>query len=277
MSSIYSYYRANHGGRNNTGQITVRHRGATRFRRAFSYFPGYVGLSSAIAKYRLFSLKRFGSARFGACAKTSNTAYSFATFFNYSEERPPYLRCGAYAKGLALAKLYTVPFGAYVSQVQLASNGSPVVARARGSFVQLLKRRGSFVTLKLPSGEIRRVPAKYFSFSSSLPAYSVFLPKYRHAGELRRLGIRPSVRGCAINPVDHPHGGRTGESRPSVSPWGQLTKGYKTRSKAVNSRMVLLSVQQLKHNNRLLRLLLFTQYYINARSKIPICPRFSNF
>lgn len=251
MASVYSYYRSNRGGRNNTGRITVRHRGAPRYRRSFSFFPGYRGFTQAISRYRVFSINRFKSSRFGACVKLSKITYSFSTFFSSSDEQPYYLNCGSYVKGLALAKLYTVPFGAHISQVQLASNSNPVVARAPGSKVQLLKRRGSFVTLKFPSGEIRRVPAKYFSFSSSLPDRNVFRAKYRHAGEVRRLGIRPSVRGCAINPVDHPHGGRTGESRPSVSPWGVLTKGYKTRTKAVNSRLVLQSVQQLKHKNRL--------------------------
>ncbi len=156
------------------------------------------------------------------------------------------LSFGNYGTGTSLARLYSVPFGSFVSHVQLSRASTATFGCAPGSFVQVLRRRGSFVTLKLPSGEIRRISAMHFALTSTLSARSFFIKKFSKAGDMRRLGVRPSVRGCAINPVDHPHGGRTGESRPSVSPWAILTKGFRTRSRSVNSRFVLRSVQQLK-------------------------------
>jgi len=253
--SLYFRYAANHGGRNNTGRITVRHRGATNVRRFFNFFPNSASFGAGLLarKYRLFELARFNSSRLGVCLKIRNSSYTFTTLPNRIATEPHYFRLGAYASGLTLAKLYTIPSGAYISHVPLSLGGFPKLGRALGSTIQLLKRRGSFVTLKLPSGELRRVSAKYVGFASSLPAKVFYKKTFTRAGQLRRLGVRPSVRGCAMNPVDHPHGGRTGESRPSVSPWGILTKGHKTRTKAVSKRLILLSVQQLKNKNKLLK------------------------
>ena len=250
--SAYFYYRSGHGGRNNTGRITVRHRGHSVARRYFNFFPSLPLFSTLGRRYRLFASSRFNSSRLGACIKTGANIYSFTTLPNFVSADPHYLRFGSYLPGISLAKLYTIPFGSRISHVPLSLNGTPKMGRAHGSTIQLLKRRGSFVTLKLPSGEIRRVPAKYVGLATSLPSKTFFTSTFTRAGQVRRLGIRPSVRGCAINPVDHPHGGRTGESRPSVSPWGILTKGRKTRTKAVNKRIILLSVQQLKNKNKLL-------------------------
>lgn len=249
--SAYFYYQPGHGGRNNTGRITVRHRGAPTFRRYFNFFPNLPVFPTFGRKYRLFSVARFSSSRLGACMKVHASRYSFTTLPNLVSGDPHYLRFGNYLAGISFAKLYTIPFGSRISHVPLSLGGFPKLGRSLGSTIQLLKRRGSFVTLKLPSGEIRRVSAKYSGLATSLLSKVFFKKTFARAGQLRRLGVRPSVRGCAINPVDHPHGGRTGESRPSVSPWGILTKGHKTRTKSVNKRMVLLSVQQLKNKHKL--------------------------
>lgn len=94
----------------------------------------------------------------------------FPNVFTYSS---PFLRVNAYSTGFSVSKLYIVPLGSYVSFVQQKVTGSAKFARARGSFVQVLKRRGSFVTARLPSGEIRRLSARCFSFF--FPNHEFFL------------------------------------------------------------------------------------------------------
>lgn len=251
MRAFYFSYNQCNGGRNNTGRITVRHRGKSLFPRRSFFFPSYFGFSK-LAKYKLFRLLGHAgpSQHLGMCSKLASKQYQFATLPDRFSTLPNSVRFGSYAKGTTLAKLYTVPLGSRLSYIQVSLNGSAKLCRAPGSFAQLLRRRGSFVTLRLPSGEVRRVHAKYFAFSSSLPAKVFSTPVFYKAGQPRSLGRRPSVRGCAINPVDHPHGGRTGESRPSVSPWGILTKGYKTRTKPLNSNFIIKSVQSLKQYSR---------------------------
>jgi large subunit ribosomal protein L2 len=246
MSRSLFYYRPSTGGRNNTGRITVRHRGGAVARRLFAPFSGYAPPRS-FARFRLYPF--ISGKTIAVCAKASDQLYSFSFLPDRFSDGafPGYANFGIYSTGFSLAKLYTIPFGSFISHVQLSHKGGPKIGRSPGSSVQLLKRRGSFVTLKLPSGEIRRVPAKYFAVSSTLSARNFTRKVFSKAGELRQLGLRPSVRGCAMNPVDHPHGGRTGESRPSVSPWAVLTKGFRTRSKSVNKRLILRSVQQLKN------------------------------
>lgn len=137
-----------------------------------------------------------------------------------------------------------------MSFLQLSRSGRPVFGRARGSKVQVLRRRGSYTTVRLPSGELRRLHAKLFSFAATPEEQLFVLPVFYKAGQIRQLGRRPHVRGCAMNPVDHPHGGRTGESRPSVTPWGVLTKGHRTRTRPVNPKIILRTVQQFKATRR---------------------------
>jgi len=137
-----------------------------------------------------------------------------------------------------------------VNFVQHRPGGRPIFGRALGSKVQVLRRRGSYTTIKLPSGELRRLHAKLFSFASTDEPLSFSTSVYHKAGQIRQLGRRPKVRGCAMNPVDHPHGGRTGESRPSVTPWGELTKGRRTRTRPVDPKIILRTVQQFKASRR---------------------------
>jgi large subunit ribosomal protein L2 len=250
MRSFIQYLR-NSGGRNNTGRTTVRYRSRPVVSR-FKIPNGSFNYSSKVLPKRQRLIKSPILDTYLACTKVSLNKYSLGFFsdrFTYSSS---FVKFNDYTPGFSVAKLYTIPLGSYVSQVQNNVVGSPKFARAKGSYVQILKRRGSFVTIRLPSGEIRRVNARCFALSSTEPRTFV-KPKYYKAGQSRNLGIRPHVRGCAKNPVDHPHGGRTGESRPSVSPWAQLTKGFRTRSRPINKKVVLLSVQQLKTSKKYLK------------------------
>jgi large subunit ribosomal protein L2 len=238
---IFSFFKKNLGGRNNTGRTTVRHRGAPTVKRKIFNFFNYAVVTRR--KYRF--LPPTNSPFHTVCYKQGNS-YCISAFSSRFSFKSSSFKPNSYSEEFCVSKLYTIPMGTFVYNIQnhLGSN-TPTFGRAPGSQAQLLKRRGSFATIKLPSGEIRRVNARCYAMSAAV--FRQFVkPVYYKAGQLRNLGIRPHVRGCAINPVDHPHGGRTGESRPSVSPWAQLTKGFRTRTKVINSRLVLTSVQSLK-------------------------------
>jgi large subunit ribosomal protein L2 len=238
-----SFFR-NTGGRNNRGRITVRHRGRRAYLRRLLPYPSFLP-HTRTRRYR-----PLGGQGLIVAAKIAPKRYSVARF-PYRFRREPFtFTLGTFRPGASTARLYTVPPGSFVTFVQLAHSGRPVFGRAPGSKVQVLRRRGSYTTVRLPSGELRRLHAKLFSFASTEEEETFELPVFYKAGQVRQLGYRPHVRGCAMNPVDHPHGGRTGESRPSVTPWGVLTKGHRTRTRPVNPKVVLRTVQQFKAAQR---------------------------
>lgn len=122
--------------------------------------------------------------------------------------------------------------GCFINQIfKNFSASRSTYANAFFSYAKFIRKTGLIAYVKLPSRTIIQLGVfcrfNFFGYGEKLRISNVFVAK-KNAGSNRRLGIRPSVRGVAINPVDHPHGGRTGESRPSVSPWAQLTKGYPT-------------------------------------------------
>jgi len=139
--------------------------------------------------------------------------------------------------------LVQIPLGLMVHAIELVPGQGAKVARSAGNACQVMARDGNRVTLKMPSGEVRIFDGRCLATVGSVGNKdwgSIHLGK---AGRKRRLGIRPTVRGVAMNPVDHPMGG--GEGRTSGgshprSPWGQLAKGGKTRSKRKASDKVIV-------------------------------------
>jgi large subunit ribosomal protein L2 len=116
------------------------------------------------------------------------------------------------------------------------------IARSAGASVQLVAREGVHATLRLRSGEMRKVPIECRATIGAVSNVEHSLEKLGKAGAKRWRGIRPTVRGVAMNPVDHPHGGgegRTSGGRHPVSPWGMPTKGYKTRRNKRTSNMIV--------------------------------------
>jgi len=117
------------------------------------------------------------------------------------------------------------------------------LARSAGASVQLVAREGAYATLRLRSGEMRRVPADCRATIGEVGNSEHNLRKLGKAGAKRWRGIRPTVRGAAMNPVDHPHGGgegRAGQGNPHpVSPWGQPSKGYKTRKNKRTNQFIV--------------------------------------
>lgn len=128
--------------------------------------------------------------------------------------------------------LSNIPFGTNIHNVELKPGKGGQLARSAGSYVQLVGRVDGYAQIKLPSGELRRVQEECFATIGQVSNSDHFNVKLGKAGRKRWMGIRPTVRGVAMNPVDHPHGGGEGKTsggRHPVSPWALPTKGYKTR------------------------------------------------
>lgn len=234
---MITFFKFKKSGRNNSGKITVRHRGG-----GFSYIvPNLSYSSSTVPSLSIKSFKFGFNSSVNVFVSPNFSAFnSYNLFFNRFNTFSP------------VKFLFECSIGQFLYDLELIPGGGPVFCRSYGSYCQLLRKRGSYATIKFPSGEIRKVSvfcsSKVWDSKSSFnrPKFS-FSYSENKAGFNRNLGIRPHVRGCAINPVDHPHGGRTGESRPSVSPWAQLTKGYRTRIKPIKKKFVVLSVQDIKN------------------------------
>ena len=138
--------------------------------------------------------------------------------------------------------LRNVPVGSTVHCVEMKPGGGAQLARSAGTSIQLVAREGAFATLRLRSGEMRRVSVECRATLGEVGNAEHNLRSLGKAGAKRWRGIRPTVRGVAMNPVDHPHGGgegRTSGGRHPVSPWGTPTKGHKTRhNKRTNNLIV---------------------------------------
>jgi large subunit ribosomal protein L2 len=140
--------------------------------------------------------------------------------------------------------LRNIPVGTTVHCVEMLPGKGAQLARAAGTSVQLLAREGTYAQLRLRSGEIRRVHVDCRATIGEVGNEENNLRSIGKAGAQRWRGIRPTVRGVAMNPIDHPHGGgegRTGTKRDPVTPWGQFTKGYKTRKNKRTQGMIVRS------------------------------------
>lgn len=135
-----------------------------------------------------------------------------------------------------------IPVGSTIHCIEIMPGKGAQLARAAGTSVQLLAREGSYAQVRMRSGEIRRIHIDCRATIGEVGNEENSLRKIGKAGANRWRGIRPTVRGVAMNPVDHPHGGgegKTGEGRVPVSPWGQPAKGYRTRSNKRTDSMIV--------------------------------------
>ena len=140
--------------------------------------------------------------------------------------------------------LRNIPVGTNLHCVELQPGKGAQLARSAGVSVQLVAREGIYATLRLRSGELRKVPIECKATIGEVGNFEHSLRKLGKAGAKRWRGIRPTVRGVAMNPVDHPHGGgegRTSGGRHPVSPWGVPAKGYKTRKNKRSGNMIVRS------------------------------------
>jgi large subunit ribosomal protein L2 len=135
-----------------------------------------------------------------------------------------------------------IPVGTTIHCIEMQPGKGAQLARSAGASVQLLARESSYAQLRLRSGEIRKVHVDCRATIGEVGNSEHNLRSIGKAGAMRWRGVRPTVRGVAMNPVDHPHGGgegKTAAGRHPVSPWGQLTKGYKTRKNKRTSSMIV--------------------------------------
>jgi large subunit ribosomal protein L2 len=228
-------------GRNNAGRITMRHKGGGHkqhlrlidFRRNKDGIPAtverleYDPNRSANLALLLYAdgERRYVIAPKGLLAGTQLQSGSDA----------------AIKPGNALP-LRNIPVGTTVHCIEMLPGKGAQIARSAGSSAQLLAREGSYAQLRLRSGEIRKVHVDCRATIGEVGNEEHNLESIGKAGRKRWRGIRPTVRGVAMNPIDHPHGGgegRTAAAQPPVSPWGVQTKGYKTRSNKRTQNMIV--------------------------------------
>jgi large subunit ribosomal protein L2 len=138
--------------------------------------------------------------------------------------------------------LRNIPVGTTVHCIEMLPGKGAQIARSAGSSAQLLAREGSYAQLRLRSGEIRKVHVECRATIGEVGNEEHNLESIGKAGRKRWRGVRPTVRGVAMNPIDHPHGGgegRTAAAQPPVSPWGVQTKGFKTRRNKRTQSMIV--------------------------------------
>ena len=138
--------------------------------------------------------------------------------------------------------LRNIPLGSTVHCVEMKPGKGAQIARSAGTSLQMVAREGDYATLRLRSGEMRKVLSECRATLGEVSNSEHSLRSLGKAGAKRWRGVRPTVRGVAMNPVDHPHGGgegRTSGGRHPVSPWGVPTKGYKTRTNKRTDNMII--------------------------------------
>lgn len=139
-------------------------------------------------------------------------------------------------------KLKSIPIGTIIHNIELKPGKGAQMARSAGGYAQLMGKEEKYVILRLPSGEMRQVLAECMATIGVVGNEDWSNITIGKAGRNRHRGIRPQTRGSAMNPVDHPHGGGEGKKnsgRNPVTPWGQPTKGYKTRRKKASDKLII--------------------------------------
>jgi large subunit ribosomal protein L2 len=234
------------GGRNNQGRVTTRHQGGGHkrqyrvvdFVRDKDAVPGRVerleydpNRSANVA----LVLYRDGERRYILAPKRVEVGDTIQSGFD-APIKP----------GNALP-LKNIPVGTQVHCVEMKPGKGAQIARSAGASVQIVAREGAYATLRLRSGEMRKVHVNCRATIGEVGNDEHNLRKIGKAGAQRWRGIRPTVRGVAMNPVDHPHGGGEGKTsggRHPVSPWGVPTKGFKTRNNKRTQNMIIRGRKQ---------------------------------
>jgi large subunit ribosomal protein L2 len=230
------------GGRNNKGRITTRHQGGghKRLYREVDFKRTKDGVPARVAaiEYDPNRSARIALLHYADGAKSYILAPARVTVGARVESGP-----GADIRPGNALPLANIPTGTLVHNVELKPGKGGQMARSAGSGVQLVAKDGGFATLRLPSGEMRRVTLTCRATVGQVGNVDHENISSGKAGRSRWLGKRPSVRGSAMNPVDHPHGGGEGKSkggRHPVTPWGVPTLGKRTRRKHKESDKLIV-------------------------------------
>jgi large subunit ribosomal protein L2 len=237
--------KAKTGGRNNDGRITSRHIGG-----------------GAKRAYRRVDFRR---RKFDAPANVERLEYdpnrtAFIALIKYQDGTQAYIlapqRLGVGDTVVSGAKvdvkpgnampLSSMPIGTIVHNVEMKPGKGGQIARSAGSFVQLVGRDAGAAVLRLNSGETRKVSAECMATVGAVPNPDHMNTVVGKAGRTRWLGRRPTVRSIAMNPVDHPNGGRTKGGKHWATPWGKPTKGFKTRKNKTTTKYIVRSRQKAK-------------------------------
>ncbi|PPE74770.1 50S ribosomal protein L2 [Solimonas fluminis] len=237
------------GGRNNNGHMTTRHKGGGHKQ-----------------SYRVIDFKR---TKDGIPAKVERLEYdpnrsAHIALLCYADGERAYIIA---PRGLAVGDtvqsgsdaaikpgnalpLRNIPAGSTVCCVEMRPGKGAQIARSAGAAVQLVSRDGDYATIRLRSGEMRKVPSECRATVGEVGNNEHNLRQYGKAGAKRWKGVRPTVRGVVMNPVDHPHGGgegKSGQGNPHpVTPWGQQTKGLKTRNNKRTQKFIVRSRHKKK-------------------------------
>lgn len=229
------------GGRNSSGRMTSRHRGG-----------GHKRL------YRVIDFKRDKDgipARVATIEYDPNRSANIA-LLHYADGEKRYILAslglqvgdkvtsgpGSEIKPGNAVPLKDIPLGTQVHNIELHVGHGGQMVRSAGNYAQLMAKEGRYAQIKLPSGEVRLVPQDCKATIGQVGNLTNMGIRLGKAGRNRWKGRRPHVRGVAMNPVDHPHGGGEGKSsggRHPVTPWGVPTKGYKTRGKKASDRLIV--------------------------------------
>jgi large subunit ribosomal protein L2 len=229
------------GGRNNTGQIMVRHIGGRHQRR-----------------YRVVDFRR---EKWGVPAKVVSIEYdpnrtARIALLHYKDGEKRYI---IYPNGLKVGDvlssgpsadikvgnalpLANIPEGTVLHNVELEPKKGAQIVRSAGGAAQLMAKERDFCQVRLPSGEIRLVPSQCMATIGQVGNIEHENVSWGNAGRSRHMGVRPTVRGTAMNSVDHPHGGGRGRSKGNNqprSPWNQPAKGYKTRTRHQTNKFII--------------------------------------
>lgn len=240
------------GGRNNTGRITSYHRGG-RHKRAYRVID--------------FKRRKFDVAGIVERLEYDPNRSAFIALIRYEDGELAYIlapqRLNAGDQVMAGEKvdvkpgnampLKNIPIGTIVHNVEMKPGKGGQIGRSAGAYVQLVGKDSGYAQIKLRSGELRMVPAVCMATIGAVSNPDHQNEVVSKAGRNRWKGKRPNVRGAAMNPIDHPHGGGEGKTsggRHPVSPWGQSAKGLKTRSPKKSNRLIIRSRHQAKGKNK---------------------------
>jgi large subunit ribosomal protein L2 len=228
-------------GRNNRGELSIWHRGGGHKR-----------------MYRIIDFKRD---KFGIPARVASVEYdpnrsAFISLLHYADGDKRYI---LYPLGLKVGDrvvsgpdadivvgnalpLKNIPAGTMIHNIELRPGKGGQLVRSAGGAAQLLAKEGDYAQVRLPSGEVRKVYMDCIATIGQLGNVEHENVSIGKAGRKRWMGIRPTVRGVAMNPVDHPHGGGEGKTsggRNPTTPWGKPTRGYKTRHNKQTDRLIV--------------------------------------
>ena len=230
-------------GKNNQGRITVRHRGGgvKRHYRLMTY---------DLPKNSTFTVEEIEydpnrSARIARVKSEDDTYYYVLADTNMAKGTTFKTGEEIEVENSNRMPLSNIPIGTFVYAIELTPGRGAQMARAAGASAQLMAREDGYATLKMPSGEVRKVLENCEASIGTVSNLQHQNVKIGAAGRRRRKGIRPTVRSVVMNATDHPHGGgdggRHGSGKAPRTPWGQLTLGYRTRHNKKTNKMIVRS------------------------------------